>query len=45
LASCCRAAASNSSTTVGGVLVEALLEFSHLLVKFLKALLVPLHKR
>jgi hypothetical protein len=29
---------------VGGVLVESLLEFRHLLVKFLKALLVPLDK-
>ena len=30
---------------VAGVLVEALLEFSHLLVQFLKPLLVPLHQR
>jgi hypothetical protein len=29
---------------VGGVLVEALLEFRHLLVKFPKPLLVPLDK-
>jgi hypothetical protein len=30
---------------VGGVLVEALLEFRHLLMKLLKALLVPLDQR
>ena len=30
---------------IGGVLVEALLEFRHLLMKLLKALLVPLDQR